>query len=59
MFGLFKKQTPLEKLREEHKKLLEDSYKMSTINRKKSDELYAQAMAIEAKIAQLKSEQKN
>ena len=58
MFGLFKKQTPLDKLREEHKKLLEASYKMSTVNRSKADELYSQAMAVEAKIEQLKSEQK-
>jgi hypothetical protein len=56
MFGLFKKKSPLDALREQHKKLLEESFKMSKINRSKADELYAQAMDIEKKISELTAE---
>lgn len=56
MFGLFKKKSPLDALREQHKKLLEESFKMSKINRSKADELYAQAMDIEKKISELTGE---
>lgn len=37
MFNLFKKKTKAEKLNEKYKKLLEESYKLSTTNRKLSD----------------------
>lgn len=58
MFGLFKKKEPVEVLREQHKKLLEESFKMSKINRSKSDELYAQAMDVEKKIEELNTSKK-
>tara|TARA_B100000809_G_scaffold73939_1_gene71709 strand:- start:7067 stop:7231 length:165 start_codon:yes stop_codon:yes gene_type:complete len=38
MFGLFKKKSEKEKLRVLFEKLLEESYKLSTINRKLSDQ---------------------
>lgn len=41
-------------LQEEHRKLLEDAYKMSSINRSKSDELVAEAAEIERKIEEIK-----
>lgn len=53
MFGLFKKKSPLVKLQEAHKKVLEDAFKLSKSNRSESDKLYAQAAAIEKEIAAL------
>ncbi|WAC03942.1 Lacal_2735 family protein [Lacinutrix neustonica] len=46
MFGLFKKKSKLEKLQEQYKKLLEESYKLSTTNRSESDKKQAEAQAI-------------
>ncbi len=43
MFGWFKKKTEKEKLQERYEKLLKEAYKTSHIDRRKSDELYAQA----------------
>lgn len=37
MFGLFKKSSPKEKLEKKYKKLLEESHKLSTVNRMESD----------------------
>ncbi|AZQ65208.1 Lacal_2735 family protein [Flammeovirga pectinis] len=37
MFGLFKKSSPKEKLEKRYKKLLEESHKLSTVNRMESD----------------------
>ena len=53
MFGLFKKKSPVEKLQEEHKKVLEDAFKLSKSNRSESDKLYARAAEIEKEIAGL------
>tara|TARA_R110000751_G_scaffold135_3_gene646 strand:- start:62560 stop:62727 length:168 start_codon:yes stop_codon:yes gene_type:complete len=50
MFGLFKKKSELEKLQDQYKKLLEESYKLSTINRSESDQKQAEAQAILDKI---------
>ena len=46
MFGLFKKKTELEKLNDQYKKLMEQSYLKSTINRTESDALLAEANTI-------------
>jgi hypothetical protein len=46
MFNLFKKKTKLEKLEIQYKKLLEEAYKLSTIDRKLSDQKTAEANAI-------------
>ncbi len=54
MFGLFKKKSELDKLQEQYKKLLEDSFKLSTTNRSKSDEKQVEAQAILDKIELLK-----
>lgn len=43
MFGLFKKKSPVEKLQKRYNKLMEEGYKLSTVNRKLSDEKYAEA----------------
>ena len=46
MFNLFKKKTKLEKLEIQYKKLLEEAYKLSTTDRKLSDQKTAEANAI-------------
>lgn len=53
MFGLFKKKSPLEKLQEDHKKVLEDAFTLSKSNRSESDKLYAKAADLEKKIVAL------
>jgi|TARA_B110000046_G_C12663565_1_gene261631 hypothetical protein len=46
MFGLFKKKTEVEKLNDQYKKLMKQSYLKSTINRTESDALLAEANKI-------------
>ena len=43
MIKLFRKKTPLQKLEKQYDKLIQESYKMSTINRAKSDTLAYEA----------------
>lgn len=54
MFSFFKKKSKKEVLQEEHRKLLEEAFKMSSINRTKSDELVAKASEIERQIEEIK-----
>ncbi len=51
MLRLFKKKTELQKLEIEHKKVLEQAFKLSKTDRSASDALYAKAAEIENKIA--------
>lgn len=53
MFGVFKKKSALEKLQIEHKKVLEQAFKLSKTDRSASDALYAKANDIEKEIDQL------
>lgn len=53
MFGLFKKKTKREKLYAQYQKLLEESHKLSTSNRKLSDEKAAEAESIMQEIENL------
>jgi hypothetical protein len=46
MFNIFKKKSKSEKLQEKYNKLMSDWHKLSTINRSKSDEKYAQAQLV-------------
>ncbi|WP_298994139.1 Lacal_2735 family protein [Polaribacter marinivivus] len=46
MFGLFKKKSELEKLQEKYKKLMEEGFKLQSINRSDSDQKYLEADAI-------------
>ena len=48
--NLFKRKTELEQLQGQHAMLLEKAFKASKVNRTLSDELMAQAYAIEEKI---------
>jgi hypothetical protein len=53
MFGLFKKKTEIEKLNEKYDKLMKESFDLSKINRKASDEKYAEADKIMKEIEKL------
>ena len=57
MFGLFSKKSPIDKLVVQHKKLLEEAYKLSVTNRSASDSKTAEAHEVLQKIEQLKKEQ--
>ena len=50
MFGLFKKKSELEKLSEAYAKAMAEAQRLSTSNRKASDEMYAKAEQINKKI---------
>jgi len=54
MFGLFKKKTEEEKLQEQYKKLMEESYKLSKTDRQAADLKYAEAEKIIKQIEALK-----
>ncbi|MFW5886757.1 MAG: Lacal_2735 family protein [Bacteroidota bacterium] len=43
MLGLFRKKLPAEKLQKKYQKIMEEAYKLSTVNRKLSDAKYAKA----------------
>lgn len=53
MFGLFKKKTELEKLQEKHKKLSQEAFDLSKVNRQLSDQKTAEAEAVMKKIEAL------
>ncbi|PWG05350.1 Lacal_2735 family protein [Polaribacter aquimarinus] len=59
MFGLFKKKSDLEKHQDLYKKLMEEAYKLQSINRKESDQKYLEADLILKKIDILKNENIN
>ncbi len=53
MFGLFKKKSEKEKLQDQYKKLLEETHKLSTTNRKMSDQKAYEADEIMKQIEKL------
>jgi hypothetical protein len=57
MFGIFKRKTKLEKLEEQYRQLLDEAYKLSTINRRQSDQKTAEANEILKQIEALKKKQ--
>lgn len=54
MFGLFKSKSELEKLQLKYEKLMKEWHRLSTINRSKSDQIYAEAQEVMNKIEALK-----
>ena len=56
MFNLFKKKNEIEKLNAKYKKLLEESYKLSTTNRRLSDSKVTEANEILEQIDLLKND---
>lgn len=55
MFGLFKKKSEIEKLQDQYKKLMEEAYKLQSINRSQSDQKYLEADNILKEIATFES----
>lgn len=55
MFGLFKKTSEVEKLQKKYKKLMEDAYKLQSINRSDSDQKYLEADTVLKEIEALQS----
>ncbi|MDO6490907.1 MAG: Lacal_2735 family protein [Cellulophaga sp.] len=53
MFGLFKKKSPIEKLQKQYQQLMKEYHALSTSNRGASDAKFAEAEAIQDKIALL------
>lgn len=43
MFGIFKKKSMYDKLSKQYQKLMQEAFDLSTVNRKASDEKYAEA----------------
>lgn len=54
MFNLFKKKSEVEKLQDSYKKLMEEAYKLQSINRSDSDKKYVEADVILKKIEEIK-----
>ena len=55
MFGIFKKKSEKDKLQESYKKVMEEAYKLQSINRTDSDKKYLEADNILKKIESLQS----
>mgnify|MGYP000361907287 CR=1 FL=1 len=55
MFGLFKKKTDVEKLQEKYKKVMEEAFKLQSINRSDSDKKYLEADNLLKQIEQIQS----
>ncbi|MBS9524080.1 Lacal_2735 family protein [Litoribacter ruber] len=54
MLSIFKKKSKIEVLRQKHKSLLEEAFKLSKIDRQKSDEKYAEADAVASELESMK-----
>ena len=54
MFGFFKKKSEADKLQEKYKKVMEEGYKLQSINRTDSDTKYKEADDILKEIEALK-----
>ncbi len=54
MFGLFKSPSKLDKLQKQYEKLMSEWHKLSSIDRSKSDEKYAEAQRVLDQIEILK-----
>lgn len=55
MFSLFKKKSEIEKLQEKYKKLMEEAFKLQSINRSNSDQKYLEADQLLNKIKALQA----
>ena len=55
MFGLFKNKSDIDKLQDSYKKLMEEAYKLQSINRSDSDKKYQDADNVLKKIEALQS----
>ena len=57
MFGIFKKKSEADKLQDKYKKVMEEAYKLQSINRIDSDSKYKEADDILKKIDALKAQE--
>lgn len=55
MFGIFKKKSEEDKLQDSYKKLMEEAYKLQSINRSESDKKYLEADNVLKKIESLQT----
>tara|TARA_B110001450_G_scaffold130246_1_gene122512 strand:+ start:655 stop:828 length:174 start_codon:yes stop_codon:yes gene_type:complete len=55
MFGIFKKKSEIDKLQDSYKKLMEEAYKLQSINRSDSDKKYQDADNVLKKIEALQA----
>jgi hypothetical protein len=58
MFSFFRKKSELDRLNEQYTQLLEESFKLSTTDRRASDVKRAEAEALVPRIEELKSQEK-
>lgn len=56
MFGLFKKKSEIDQLRDKYKKLQKESFDLSKTNRSESDKKLAEAEEVYKKIEALKNQ---
>lgn len=59
MFGLFKKKSRREVLLGKYTQLMQESHKLSTVDRKEADRKYAEAQAVQETLDQLEKENKS
>ncbi|MGQ1783700.1 MULTISPECIES: Lacal_2735 family protein [unclassified Saccharicrinis] len=59
MLRIFKKKSKIEVLQKKYERLLKESYQLSTVNRKASDEKVAEANAILKEIEHLETVKRN
>ena len=59
MLNIFKKKSKIDKLNKQYEKLMAESHKLSTINRRASDEKYAEANRILDEIEKMAEAAKN
>jgi vacuolar-type H+-ATPase subunit I/STV1 len=57
MFGLFNKKSPIEKLQETRKQLLDEAFQLSKTDRTASDKKTAEANAIDNQIEALRAKE--
>ena len=55
MFGIFKKKSDIDKLQDTYKKLMEEAFKLQSINRSDSDKKYKEADNVLKKIEALQT----
>lgn len=55
MFGLFKKKSPIEKLQEKRKQLLDEAFRLSKTDRTASDKKTVEANEIDLQIDKLRA----
>jgi hypothetical protein len=55
MFGLFKKKSEVEKLQDSYKKIMEEAYKLQSVNRAESDKKYFEADEVLKKIEEIQA----